>query len=353
MSSAWDWISQYTDAALKSGDHSKIRLCMFSIWAEQTPPAEPAAKLAVFQQGTQLARQLKEPWWEMFYTHWEIETLLHKMARPHEALAVAARANVEIRKPIYDHFPQSCALKLNLISCYLSLDPIGYETQLREAFAPLKDECKQWSEFECYHAQQWGHFLNDIEDDGATDAAWEYLRLAQNSATAWDIKCALTLLCMVLWRANSALAHEIGEELAADCELLARQELQFDDIAMMQMFQAVAARSHGDETKARDFYDRAWQTQKRAPQPRNDVHAAAVKFHENGGEWELALKICQQEIRILERHNLRFLEVKRRVKKCELLGQLGKSAKTEIKKARAAASELKSRDYWEDKFQQF
>lgn len=351
MSSAWDWIGEFTDDALQSGDGPKIRLCMFSVWAEQIPPADPAAKLAMFAQGTTLARQLREPWWEMFYTHWEIETLLHKQARPQEALAVAARANVEIRKPIYDRFPQRCALQLNLVSCYLALDPIGYETQLREAFAPLKAECKQWSEFECYYAQQWGHFLNDIEDEGALDAAWEYLRLAQISATAWDLKCALTLLCMILWRVNPVLAHEIGGEIAADCETLAREEDQLDDIAMMQMWQAVAARSHGDEEAARTFYDRAWQTQKRAPQPRNDVHLAAMKFHEIGGETEKALQICQNEIRILQRHKLRFMETKRRFKKCELLKQLGRPTKREIERARNAASELKSRDYWTAKLE--
>ena len=349
MSSAWDWIGDYTGDALQSGDASKIRLCMFSVWAEQIPPADPAAKLAMFAQGTQLARQLKEPWWEMFYTHWEIETLLHKQARPQDALAVAARANVEIRKPIYDHFPQRCALQLNLVSCYLALDPIGYQTQLREAFAPLQAECQQWNEFECYYAQQWGHFLNDIEDSGALDAAWEYLRLAQNSATAWDLKCALTLLCLVLWRVNPLLAHEIGGEIAADCEMLAREENQLDDIAMMQMFQAVAARSHGDEDAARTFYNLAWQTQKRAPAPRNDVHGAAMKFHELGGDWSESLRICQYEILILRRHKLRFMEVKRRLKKCELLKQLGRSNEREIARARDAARELKSREYWENK----
>ena len=147
MSSAWDWIGQFTDAALREGDDAKLRLCMFSVWAEQIPPSDPAAKLAMFAQGTALARQLNEPWWEMFYTHWEIEVLLHKQARPQDALALAARANVEIRKPVYDRFPQRSAIKLNLISCYLSLDPIGYEAPLREAFEPLKPSAKSGASF--------------------------------------------------------------------------------------------------------------------------------------------------------------------------------------------------------------
>ena len=351
MSSSWDWIGQFTDDALQSGDSQKLRLSMISVYAEQIPPSDPAGKLAMFRQGVALARQLNEPWWEMFYAHWEIETLLHKQARPQEALAVAARANVEIRKPIYDHFPQRCALQLNLVSCYLYLDPIGYQTQLREAFAPLKAECAQWSEFECYYAQQWGHFLNDIEDDGALDAAWEYLRLAQVSATAWDLKCALTLLCLVLWRVQPDLAGQIGGEIAADCEVLAREEDQLDDIAMMQMFQAVAARSHGDEQSAQLFYNRAWQTQKRAPAPRNDVHGAAIKFHEIGGEIEKAVEVCQDEIEILAEHQLKFLEVKRRFKKCELLKQANRPLESEIEPLRAAASELKSRDYWDAKLE--
>ena len=353
MTSSWDWIGKYTDDALQQGDGQKLRLSMISVYAEQIPPADPAGKLEIYRQGVALARQLKEPWWEMFYLHWEIETLLHKQARPQEALAVAARANVELRKPIYDHFPQRCGLQLNLVSCYLYLDPIGYESQLRKAFAPLEKDCAQWSEFECYYAQQWGHFLNDVEDEGALDAAWEYLRLAQVSATAWDLKCALTLLCIVLWRVDEPLARQIGRELAADCETLAREEDQLDDIAMMQGWQAVAHRSHGEVEAAQKFYERAWQTQKRAPAPRNDVHGAAMKFHEIGGEWEAALQVCQREIRILQRHELRFLETKRRFKKCELLKQLERPApmKREIARARVAASGLKSRDYWESKLQ--
>ena len=350
MSSSWDWIGQYTDDALQSGDAQKLRLCMMSVYAEQIPPSDPAGKLALFRQGVALAKQLQEPWWEMFYAHWEIETLLHKQARPQEALAVAARANVEIRKPIYDHFPQRCALQLNLVSCYLYLDPIGFQTQLREAFAPLEKECAQWSEFECYYAQQWGHFLNDIEDEGALDAAWQYLQLAQVSATAWDLKCALTLLCLVLWRAHPDLAGQIGAEIAADCEVLSREENQFDDIAMMQMFQSVAARNAGDEAQAQQFYKRAWQTQKRAPAPRNDVHGAAIKFHEIGGEWERAIEVCDDEIEILVEHKLDFLEVKRRHKKCELMKQLNLPIESEIARARAAARELKSRGYWDAKF---
>ncbi len=351
MSSSWDWIGQYTDDALQTGDAQKLRLSMFSVYAERIPPSDPAGKLTIYRQGVALARQIKEPWWEMFYTHWEIETLLHKQARPQDALAVAARANVELRKPVYDHFPQRCGLQLNLVSCYLYLDPIGYQTQLREAFAPLQSECARWSEFECYYAQQWGHFLNDIEDEGALDAAWEYLRLAQISATAWDLKCALTLLCIVLWRTDEPLARELGRELAADCELLSREEDQLDDVAMMQMWQAVAARAEGDEKAAQTFYRRAWQTQTRAPHPRNDVHGAAMKFHEIGGEIEAALRICQNEIHILRRHKLRFLETKRRLKKCELLKQLNRPIEREIERTRAAASELKSRDYWDAKLE--
>ena len=229
------------------------------------------------------------------------------------------------------------------------LDPVGYQRQLREAFAPLQAQCAQWSEFRCYYAQQWGHFLNDIEDAAALDAAWEYLRLAQESGVGWDLKCALTLLCLVLWRCNPALAREIGGELAADAETLARSEEQLDDVAMMQMWQAVAARARGDETQAQQFYRRAWKTQARTPHPQNDVHAAAVVFHEMHEQWNDALGVCQREIRILQRHDLHFLEVKRRFKKCQLLQQSGRPLARDIERTRRAARDLKSRAYWDEK----
>ena len=349
MASSWDWIGQYAFAAAQSGDARALQLCQFSARAEDVPNSDPAAKLAFYQAGRDLARAMKEPWWEMFYQHWVIETLLHKQSRPHEALALAARAAVEIRKPVYDAFPQRGALQLNLISCYLAIDPIGYESELRAAFAPLGETCAPWSELRAYHAQQWGHFLNNIDDAGALQAAWNYLDLAQQTQEDWDLKCALLLLCGVLWKFDRAAARASLDEFAVLAQELARENGEWDDIATTQMWRALAARWNGDEAEAAALYARAWQAQKRAPPPRNDVHFAALAFHRAGGETALELGVCRREIAILERHNLLFEEVQRRFRGCELGRELGRDFASELALVREKAAALKSRPYWEEK----
>ena len=349
MASSWDWIGEYADRAAQTDDEGALRLCQFCLWAEAVPNSQPAAKLAFYEQGRDLARQMNEPWWQMFYEHWVIETLLHKQSRPHDALKLAARAALEIRKPVYDAFPQRPALQLNLISCYLAIDPIGYETQLREAFEPLAEECARWSEFRCYHAQQWGHFLSNIEDAEALEAAWHYLDLAQGTQEEWDLKCALMLLCMVLWKFDRAAARESLGELAAAAEALARDGGEWDDVASSVMWRALAARWSGDEAEAATLYARAWQAQKRAPPPRNDVHFAAMAFHRAANETERELEVCQREIEIVAANGLTFLEVKRRVRACELGRELGQPIEGEIALAREKAAQLKSRAFWEEK----
>ena len=347
MANSWDWIGHYADAAAQDGDARALRLCELCVWAEATPHSDPAARLNLYEQGRELARQMNEPWWQMFYEHWVIETLLHKQSRPQAALERAARAVVEIRKPIYDAFPQRCALKLNLISCYLALDPIGYQRQLRDAFAPLRAECAPWSEFRSYYAQQWGHFLCNIEDPDALDAAWHYLDLAQQTQEEWDLKCALMLLCPVLWKFDRPAARASLAEIAAAAEDLARHNQEWDDVASAQMWRALAARWSGDEAEAQTLYQRAWASQKRAPPPRNNVHFAAMAFHQAGAETAAELKVCTREIRVALEHGLTFIAVKRRLRRCELLRAQGRSDKAETRRARAQAATLKSREHWE------
>ena len=343
MNSSWDWLDAATMRAYAARDEPLMRLCQLREQAEDAPAADAEAKLAFYRQGRDLATQMGEFWWARFFEFWMIDTLLHKLARPHEALDLAARAAVEISKPLYDALPQRCSLQLILIACYLALDPIGYQTLIRAAFESVGAHSAQWFDCRLYQAQQWSHFLNDTGDEGALDAAWEYLRLAETEKQGWDVKCALNLLCSVVWHHDE---RENLSEIAAESERLSKIYDQTDDVAESQMWRAVAARYDGDEPEAQRLYRLAWTTQKRAPHPQDDAHQAAIIYHEIGGELEQALKVCHLESEVLSEHNLTFLEAKSRLKACELMRQLGISTGEEVARLRALTRDLRSESYW-------
>ena len=343
MNSSWDWLDAAAMRAYEARDEPLMRLCQLREQAEDASH-DVLARLALYRQGRDLATQMGEHFWARYFEFWLIDTLLHKLSRPHEALDLAARAAVEVAKPGYDALPQKCSLQLILIACYLALDPIGYQDLIRAAFDAVGADNAQWFDCQLYHAQLWSHFLSDTQNEGALDAAWEYLRLAETEHQGWDVKCALNLLCSLVWRCDE---RQSLSEIAAESERLSGLYDQNDDIAESQMWRAVAARYEGDEPAAQRFYRLAWKTQKRAPHPQDDAHKAAVIYHEIGGEPRQALEVCLLEIEVLSGHNLAFLEAKSRLKACALMRQLGVSMDEQAARLRALTAELRSKSYWE------
>ena len=343
----WQWLWQFEDDAARSGDRERVRLAQIYVEAHQISNDNPAEKLALYEMGRDLAAQLGEPWWELFYEHWAIEVLLFGLQKPKIALDRVVRAVVEARKPQYDAFPQRTDLHLNLIGAYMGIDPIGYESKLREAFAHTKIECEYSVEKQAYHAQLWGYFLEMTRDASAVEAAWDYLALAESANSEhfqWD---ALHLLCLCLFRFDPETARLELENLAAFGEEVARREKQNRGVAAFLMWRALAARWSGDENSAARFYRRAWETQKRCAPPQIDVHVAAMGFHRAGGDDLGALRICQQSLRILRRHDLHFPEAQRRLEKCALLKEMGRDWSVEARRLRRVAEKLPSKAFWE------
>lgn len=347
MTSAWDWIRDFHRAATQSGDAARLSLFDFYERGVEMGHERPDERLACYEAGRALAARLNEPWWEMFFEHWKIETLLFSKQDAHSALDLAARAVLEVAKPAYAALPERASLNLNLVSAFMQIDPIGYETRIRNAFAYIGESCVMFREFAPYHAQQWSAFLEIVEDPAAVGAAWEHLQLAEQSGSDHYRMGAYSQLCKTLYVLEPEVARVMMGELALQCEICARNEGRQRAIASALMWRALAARWDGDETSAREFYDRAWQIQKRLTTPKNAVNFGAMAFHETQAEWDDARRVCQSEIRVLMAHQLTFLEAKRRFKKCELLKQMGKSWRAEAKRLRAVAARLPSQNYWE------
>ncbi len=311
----------------------------------------PDERLALYEAGRASAHGLGEPWWEMFFEHWKIETLLFSKQDPQSALDLAARAVAEVAKPRYDGMLERASLNLNLVSAYVQLDPIGHDAKIRAAFDYIGGHCVMFREFAPYHAQQWASFLDAVSDPHAVEAAWRHLQLAEQSGSDHYRMGAFLLLCKVLVQMEPPTARVLLGELSREAERCARSEGRERAIASALMWRALAARTDGDERAASGFYQSAWNIQNRMTTPHNAVNFGAVAFHREGGEWDAALGVCQKELRVLRAHQLTFLEAKRRLLKCELLRASGRSFEREGARLRAVAARLPSREYWEAKLE--
>jgi hypothetical protein len=342
----WQWIEDFELEAYRTDDFERLSLTNTYFRAHDLSHDLPEQRLALFEQGREMALRLKEPWWALYFEHWAIETLLFGLQRPQQALDRVARAVVESRKPIYDAFPQRSDLYLNLVGAYLSVDPIGFEEKLRPALAHVEVECGTHPFKRAYVAQLKGYFLEAIGDPESVAVAWDYLQLAEEAQSEhfqWD---ALGLLCSTLYRFNPEMAHDQIGDIAQFGEEVARREERNRGVAAFLMWRAVAARWDGDEATAAALYFRASELQKRVPPPRNDIHFPAIAFHLAGGEGKAALGACQDSIRVLRRHKLTFLEAQRRLEKCRLLSDLERDWSREARRLLKVSSGLASKDHW-------
>lgn len=345
----WQWIEDIEVKAREEGDVERMRLLRLYMQAHGVSNDLPQQRLALFEQGRELAKRLREPWWALYFEHWVVETLLYGTQQPQLALDRIVRAIVEARKPIYNSFPQRSDLHLVLIGAYLSVDPIGYEKQLRQALDHVEEECEGSLDKRAYFAQLKGYFLETVGDAEAIDVAWDYLQRAEEANSEhfqWD---ALYLLCSTLYRFQPDEAREQVGDIARFGEEVARREERNRGVASFLMWRAVAARWAGDEIEAANFYRRAVQIQAKVPPPRTDIHFAAIVFHRAGNEWDEALRACQQSLRILRQHGLTFLEVQRRYDKCCLLKDMGRDWSRDATRLLSAASSLVSKAHWEQK----
>lgn len=347
MSSFWQWMRDFHFRAVENGDFERMQLAILWEQSVELSYERPDQKLAILEQAGVLARKLNEPYWDMFFDHWKIEVLLYEKHQPAAALKLAARSAFEVRKPIYDAFAYRPQITLSLTACYLKLDPIGYEPMLREAFEYARVQCQSDEELKPYFAQQWSRFLEAVGAPDAVEANWRHLYAAYQSGTEHYVLFALVHLCSTLasFDLPAARSH-VGEFAALGLELC-RMEERDREAAMFTMWAAVAARWDGDEIEAQKLYARAYEMQKRLSSPHNAVDFATTIYHESAGEWEAALRVVENEIEVLNSHNLAFLEAKRQLKQIELLRKLNRDVAGAVARLREVASGLKSREYWE------
>ena len=333
--------------AVENGDFERQQLAVLWESSVELSYERPDQKLAILDQAGALARRLKEPYWDLFFDHWKIETLLYEKHQPAAALKLAARAAFEVRKPIYDAFAYRPQITLSLTACYLKLDPIGYEDLLREAFEYARVQCQSDEELKPYFAQQWSRFLEAVGAPDAVEANWRHLHAAYQSGTEHYVLFALVHLCSTLAAYDGRAARAYIGEFAQFGLELCRAEERDREAAMFTLWAALDARWAGDEKRAAQLYQRAYEMQKRLSSPHNAVDFAATIFHETAREWDEALRVVEAEIEVNRAHELKFLQAKRTLKQIELLRHLKRDTTPAIAQLRRVASGLKSRPYWE------
>ena len=342
----WDWVY---DSVAGDDSASRARRELYSAHrrASRLCDDDPRGAIAILEGAIARARQLDEPWWELFLEHWRLQFLLTRARDPRAALPIAARCALEARKPLYATFPQRVCLHEDLITAYADSDPVGNAELIRGALDYMDGEIAPGAECRMCHAGLRADFLLTTLDAGALDAAHAYMALSEAKDSdhfrAWS---ALTL-CRVLWSVQAEQAASQLESLSASALQSAKSAGCDEAVPELKMWRALGAQLNGRPGAAR-LYRLALDARHRyGGAPGSGYYVAALGVREQCGDLPGALAVIEAELDEISGTGQTHRETVQRLKKCALLRATQQDYGAEIERARSLAGALKNADWVE------
>jgi hypothetical protein len=344
MTSVWDWFDEFEWEARCNGDSERMLLGDLHRQAYRFRETDPDHAIALYSEGRQLAVQLREPWWALYYDQQRVHALLHFKQDYTDVLDLAIRNTLEVRKPGYSTFPRRLLIHGDLVSAYMGIDPIGHAAAIRQALDYLDHEVPAiGDERYLLLGSQRQFALDHGRLDEAEAFSQRSLALAAEDSDTGRAKHFLVFTfaarCEVAFRRGDSTSLE---ELSRAGEEVARVVGHQVELAGFFMWQALIEQRAGRHEQAGSLYRRASQRISRLRMPPDAAYRdAECAFHEQAGQLDLALAVRDLELEHLRDRGRLFLESVVHLERCRLLARLGKLTDADLLRARMAAEQLR------------
>jgi len=137
----WGWFNRYTTQAFMEGNPLKQRLALVYDQGWEALRAEESERaLALFQEGLDIARRLREPCWELFFEYWSAETYIFYLTDYKTGLDRAVKMAARAHKDAYLPCPVRARVYYTLLYTYFLMDALGYEDKIREMLDYMERE---------------------------------------------------------------------------------------------------------------------------------------------------------------------------------------------------------------------
>lgn len=344
MSGYWDWIEAAEREALAEGNLERIRLCLYHSDAFQFRESDPDQAIALYQEGKRLAHVLGEKWWELYYSHWCAQALMHFKRDYRDVLDLTVANALEVRKEIYDEFPQRIAIYQDLIAAYEGIDVEGYLDRIQQAFETIEESITPELQSRRHslesHRRDVALQLEDYPT--ALEAGLRGLKHVDEERNASTGLHYATFVYAGLCEAAYPLGRwEELEEWASQGVEVSRQVGHKMEIAALLTWQAVALRHRGEEESALACLFQAYALVQRVKMsPTSGYFEALSSFHEMAGTWDYAFAVREQELHAIQGWGQLYYECQVRLKRCRLLAKLRLPLEQEAEATRQAAARL-------------
>jgi hypothetical protein len=340
-----DWLGSQARGFREQQNPAGLRMMECYLRAYEARESDPDLAFASYTEGKQIAQQIGEPWWVLFYETHRIEALLHFKRDYRTVLDMVVQAVADLRKPHNAAYPGRHGIWDNLIAAYLGIDPIGYETELRQAMDYLDKEIPQEPESSRYLLLARKRIF-EVECDRpreAYDACMRELDLcASDKDQSQAIHFAVFTYCSLCALAALARDWDTLASWSGTAEELARIKGHHCELGEALAWQAVAAHQQGDKEKAHRAYLNATAQMGRLKMPpKRGYYDALSTYHLHRGDLEAALAVRDGELKTVSGWGRLLYEARLQVQRAWLLAYMGQLQESALAATREAVGKLR------------
>jgi hypothetical protein len=344
----WDWYTSSMRQFRRDEDRERIRMGRYHSAGFDCQESDPARSLALFTEGRNLAAQLNEPWWVLFYDVWRVQAQTDYLEDYRDVLDLAVRTALEFRKSSYTGHPWKFAIFNHLLRIYTEIDPVGHADAIREALAYLDAEVPAGPGADRYvllgRKRKFALELGDLDE--AERVAKSCLALAAEARTerpGWYTISSYCDLCLINQRRGN---WEGVAENAKQAEIMARGEAQRErELGEAFLWQACVAKQGADQKQAERLLRLALSRVGRFRRPPSKEFFEALAFyHEMAGDFEAGLETREREWQATSGKGRLVYECEVQIQRCRFLSRLGKLTEEDLALARTAAGKLRIPD---------
>lgn len=347
----WKWFYDFRATARWKNDSERLRLFQHfdtGVWHRHRDPDQA---LAAFEKGVELSRRLKEPYWEVFFQYWCCEIFVHSAKDLERGLERCIQTFILAHKPGYLNCPVLGRVYRILTDVYYIIDAEGSADKMREMVDyMLKNVPIDNDTYLLLQRRRAGLHYTFEEWDDAEREALHYLNLSNGQP--FRESDAYHFLWNVATRKKEhdrAYAYAVQLEKTAENNTSVTLEYGFSLLA-----QALYQLTQDNKEEAERFYNRAMAVYDDHKAIRSlDFYDVACAYHEKLGDAEKALSLRNQQLKELIDTASHSFEIHCRLKRCRLLGRMGKTSelKAALADAYEATKKLRKPEFYVRRFQ--
>lgn len=335
----YTWIHHFQMEALRNGDMPRLKLIDYQMQAWEHFETNPQQSLQILYEAHDLAEQLHEPCWMLYYDSWLGECLNLYLINFKEGLQHAMKTVVEIRKPEYAKCAMLCRGYRIVIESYIYSDPVGYADQIRELIAYTDKDIPIDYDTYCILKKRESELefaLGNLES--AVLAAQAYLRRCSEQMVTFHMAYAYEMLVYYAFLQGDIAT---AQSLIKACEAMARENQRRSLVAITQAWRALFSLMQGQTDDAHTLYQMATSNMSQLGMAVSlSYYEAVCTYNEKLGDAEKALAIRDQQQEAVSGRGGYYLETEVLLKKARLLGRIGQDVTETIAQAKQIAEHL-------------